>query len=361
MRKRRILYIVCVLSVLALNILYVEYQFFLMLLLVLLVPLMSWILFVYSVSGLKMYISLPQEMVEPGETAEIRVRAVNRRFFFAGKQVFMVGVHHSNTPSSQQELLEITGISDGMQTAVVSFEPEHSGIVDISIRKVSLQDYIGLFKVKRNFEGGCQLVVLPKPVLSLKVKPGLERQQEYHYSPIEDDDTDIVDLRPFRPGDNLNHIHWNLSLRTDELVVRQYGERASAKNVILVDLSEGKAQNFRTVLDKIYTAVYSIANLYIENGMETMVLAWDDQQKRMVCLEFDNEEGMIQAMAQLMQITCSSRAGEKVVSEYLKAEEAGGAGVLFVTAENYENRRFEVMNVSKTEMQQMIDSLWEKI
>lgn len=81
----------------------------------------------------------------------------------------------------------------------------------------------------KNFRGSCQLAVLPEPVLSTRVRTGMEKQQEYRYSAVADDDSDITDLRAFRPGDNLNHIHWNLSLRTDDLIVRQYGEQIDVK------------------------------------------------------------------------------------------------------------------------------------
>lgn len=92
-----------------------------------------------------------------------------------------------------------------------------------------MQDYLGLIGTQKNFRGSCQLAVLPEPVLSTRVRTGMEKQQEYRYSAVADDDSDILDLRAFRPGDNLNHIHWNLSLRTDDLIVRQYGEQIDVK------------------------------------------------------------------------------------------------------------------------------------
>ena len=45
MRKRRLLYIVCLLGVFWLNVIYVEYQFFLLLVLLIVVPAISGVLF----------------------------------------------------------------------------------------------------------------------------------------------------------------------------------------------------------------------------------------------------------------------------------------------------------------------------
>ena len=138
----------------------------------------------------------------------------------------------------------------------------------------------------------------------------MEKQQEYRYSAVADDDSDILDLRAFRPGDNLNHIHWNLSLRTDDLIVRQYGEQIDVKKVILVDLSILNTAQYRR---------------------------------------------------RLMQIPCSSRAGEHAAAVYLKDIEAQGQQVLFVTAGSYENNKVRIVNVEKIQLQELIDELWEKI
>ena len=53
MRKRRLLYIVCLLGVFWLNVIYVEYQFFLLLVLLIVVPAISGVLFELAANGLK--------------------------------------------------------------------------------------------------------------------------------------------------------------------------------------------------------------------------------------------------------------------------------------------------------------------
>ena len=56
MKRRRILYLICLLIVLGVNIFYVEYQIFIMLVLMLVIPACSW--FVYFISTLGMGISM---------------------------------------------------------------------------------------------------------------------------------------------------------------------------------------------------------------------------------------------------------------------------------------------------------------
>ena len=168
-------------------------------------------------------------------------------------------------------------------------------------------------------------------------------------------------MRSFRPGDNLNHIHWNLSLRTDDLIVRQYGEQIDVKKVILVDLSILNTAQYRSRMDAVYTAVASIANLYVENEVNTLILAWNGQKQSVEYLEVHNRTELNRAMIRLMQIPCSSRAGEHAAAVYLKDIEAQGQQALFVTAGSYENNKVRIVNVEKIQLQELIDELWEKI
>ena len=249
------MYIVCLLGVFWLNVIYVEYQFFLLLVLLIVVPAISGVLFELAANGLKLYLNIPQKEVHPGQLVTVCIKAVNRHVIFLGKQQFQIGVAYLNTPGNEKEMLQCDGVTEKVQQTMAEFSPKHCGIAQIDIEKVFLQDYLGLIGTQKNFRGSCQLAVLPEPVLSTRVRTGMEKQQEYRYSAVADDDSDILDLRAFRPGDNLNHIHWNLSLRTDDLIVRQYGEQIDVKKVILVDLSILNTAQYRSRMDAVYTAV----------------------------------------------------------------------------------------------------------
>ena len=332
MRKRRLLYIVCLLGVFWLNVIYVEYQFFLLLVLLIVVPAISGVLFELAANGLKLYLNIPQKEVHPGQLVKVCIKAVNRHVIFLGKQQFQIGVAYLNTPGNEKEMLQCDGVTEKVQQTMVEFSPKHCGIAQIDIEKVFLQDYLGM-----------------------------EKQQEYRYSAVADDDSDILDLRAFRPGDNLNHIHWNLSLRTDDLIVRQYGEQIDVKKVILVDLSILNTAQYRSRMDAVYTAVASIANLYVENEVNTLILAWNGQKQSAEYLEVHDRTELNRAMIRLMQIPCSSRAGEHAAAVYLKDIEAQGQQALFVTAGSYENNKVRIVNVEKIQLQELIDELWEKI
>lgn len=356
--KRWLLYLICIFSILVLNVLYVEYQFFVLLMLVIAVPLISWLLFMFSTVGLKVYMQLPQTIVSLGEEVAIKIKAVNKRFMFVGKQSYIIGMHYSNT--EQEEKLKVTADLESVEVSLIDFKPEHCGIVDITVKKVYLQDYLGIFAASRDYNGKCELVVMPEQVLSSKVKSYALGQQEYSIISGREEDSEVVDWREFQPGDKLNRVHWNMSVKADKMIVKQYGTRGDIKYVLLVDLTQLKKENFRDILDKIYTVVYSIGNMYLENGFEVLILAWNEERAFMENYESGSTQEFDRAMCGLMQIKCSINAGENVVDKYLKGEHLQYKSV-FVTAKDYNINQIQVVNVMEANTQEIVDNLWRKI
>lgn len=113
---------------------------------------------------------------------------------------------------------------------------EHCGRITITMPCPVVYDYLGLFR-KRLAEGEtCTVFVLPKPVEGempqlgsrndsiLKPKPG-GGVAEHH------------ELRLYRPGDELRHIHWKLSAKTGKLIYREAMEQAKRGYVLTLALS----------------------------------------------------------------------------------------------------------------------------
>lgn len=99
---------------------------------------------------------------------------------------------------------------------------EHCGQMTISYPKMFVYDYLGLFRRDLSMAREQKVYIMPKPVVSgqtpkpegaaaatlLRPKPG------GGYS-------EIHDLRLYRPGDDLRHIHWKLSAKTGKLIYRE--------------------------------------------------------------------------------------------------------------------------------------------
>lgn len=162
-----------------------------------------------------------------------------------------VTVHHQGLIPIAPILLELSATPDSPETTVrlkdapgknqrltVPFHASHVGVTCPGVKAYTVEDLFGLFSVRRapQAEQG-ELLVLPLPfqVEDLKFAPGdsgLETMAR-----ATEDVTNPTDVRSYQPGDALKKIHWKLSLRKNELMVRRFEEPVLPDALVLMDCS----------------------------------------------------------------------------------------------------------------------------
>ena len=99
---------------------------------------------------------------------------------------------------------------------------EHCGAVTISYDRLSVYDYLGLFRRQLNRGDTTTVYVEPKPIPA-QMPPSLEATRVVNaWKPKSGGGfSENHDLRLYRPGDDLRHIHWKLAAKTGKLIFRE--------------------------------------------------------------------------------------------------------------------------------------------
>jgi uncharacterized protein (DUF58 family) len=148
----------------------------------------------------------------------------------------------------------------------------HVGQYQAGLKALEIQDVFGLFRMRmkiRDFSG--TLTVLPRPfdIEKPRVTTGddgaaaLSRTQEDYNAP--------EDVRAYQPGDAMKRIHWKLSSRKRELLVRRFEVPAPPDTLILLDcdspvggeqVNEGK----ESLRDALCETAVSVARMQMADG-----------------------------------------------------------------------------------------------
>jgi len=113
---------------------------------------------------------------------------------------------------------------------------DHCGILELRCVKARVWDYLGLFSLRCGIPAPARILVEPVPIdpgpLNIPEGQGapVERSNAGRAGPGED-----YDLREYRPGDPLRQVHWKLSTKWDELIVRQPLETAAPMPLLTFD------------------------------------------------------------------------------------------------------------------------------
>lgn len=236
MKRNRIAYILLLLTVLFLAAVLENRFAYTMLCLSLLFPVVSLGITAFLARRLKVAQTLSADQVVKGETAQFHIRVENPYPFSCGLlQLHFSGITHllsGQMPVAAMPLLPLTNLSGS-----ISLTCQYSGVFDIGIEKLELTDYLGLFRFSASHWQQLTLTVLPR-VLPLPDLPvGLySTDVQARHSQIKDDYSTIIDYRTYRPTDQFKHIHWKLSAKKNEWIVKNYGSTVDFSTAILLDL-----------------------------------------------------------------------------------------------------------------------------
>lgn len=151
------------------------------------------------------------------------------------------------------------------------------GSVHTTLVSVNCQDLLGIFQWKKKLEKRVETLVYPA---QLQVQVELTRRPETKtsgemYDPYRkgQDVSEVAGLRGYAEGDSLGSIHWKLSSKLDELIVREFAYPANYSVLILYDVMK---QTDGTVIDNernnaVLALTVALSESLIRMGLEHTV------------------------------------------------------------------------------------------
>lgn len=114
----------------------------------------------------------------------------------------------------------------------------HRGRYQLGVTRVRVADVFGLFSFSRKVgQGNASVTVLPKAEHAdpMSIVPGDTGPQGRVR--VSEDMSSPSGVRPWQEGDHLKKVHWKLTMRKRELMVRTYEESARPDTLVLMDVS----------------------------------------------------------------------------------------------------------------------------
>lgn len=97
----------------------------------------------------------------------------------------------------------------------------HCGALNCTVTRAIVCDYLGLFRRRLRCPQPKTVLIRPTPV-PMKTMPQMEQQIAASWRPKRGGGfAENHELRLYRPGDNVQQIHWKLSSKTGKLILRE--------------------------------------------------------------------------------------------------------------------------------------------
>ena len=200
--------------------------------------------------ALTVIVSLVSVMWAAG-TIRITADMEDQTVYRGDHTTLVLGVSHGGWIPVVPVILELPSMSGGenrrirlkdrpghIQSLRMPIDATHVGIYTSGIQTCIVEDLLGLFqRVIHPDETVYSLTVLPRtfdvdPLTMAPGDPGSELMARAN-----EDLSAPSDIRAYQPGDAMKKIHWKLSIRKQELIVRKFEEPLMQEVLILMDCS----------------------------------------------------------------------------------------------------------------------------
>lgn len=247
MRGRRILYLSALASAVSFHLAFGQYVSHYILLFVLCLPVVSLLLSLPAILTTKVML-IGAEDVQRGNGTHVRVRALCG--FFLPLDCLKLCIEEQNLfadEKSTRHVFRLIGLHRKDKT--IKTATDRIGTVRCSIRYARAYDYLGLFAIPVRKANAVTFTVLPTPVAPDPM-PTLIDPSEQILKPKPQGFSEEHELRGYRPGDSLNLIHWKLSSKHDELIIREPQELIRKNIILALDLPDSYAKQ-QNLLDQL--------------------------------------------------------------------------------------------------------------
>ncbi len=123
---------------------------------------------------------------------------------------------------------------------VYLFKAVDCGNVKIHVPVIECRDLLGLFRFRRPAGISEEILIYP-PEIQINSEL-LQKPESKSFGEMYDQDrkgqdvSEISGLREYVPGDSMNSIHWKLSGKLDQLIVREFGKPSHYNTLILYEM-----------------------------------------------------------------------------------------------------------------------------
>lgn len=303
---RKILYLMLVGFVFFLSAMYeIESVRFLLLFLMIL-PVFLFLSLQFMKAGVKVSLNAKHDQIQKGDFWELELKIGNRSWIPV--PVLRIDLGYTEMQTGEKEVIKVWGSANrhGSTSIICKREEKYCGKVQIRIDSVQVLDLLGLFSAVIKAEGQAEIKVLPTLYMTeVTTKPVMRPQEsdfcEYDLSRPGNDVSEIFQIREYQAGDTFHRIHWKLSAREDDILVKDYSYPLGYRACLYLDFFVPAAEkNLREKLDGIIQLGMALSFSMFLNKCPHF-LVWCTQDGQLERYGIRTEEHLYEAMEAIMQ------------------------------------------------------------
>ena len=205
----------------------------------------------YRLFTMECHLDIPISMTDQNQPVNIGVRINNQGAITSGKVKIRLSVHNALEAKGKKTWASVPNAYPANLRYDFPILIGEAGCQEIEMKKVRIYAFTGLvYFTKRCKEYG-SVIVMPE-IHSIGIRITEAVRQFMGDADVYDeyrpghDPSELFEIRPYQEKDKLQSIHWKLSAKMDDLMVREHSFPEACAVVILLDVRKEKLKKKRS-------------------------------------------------------------------------------------------------------------------
>lgn len=228
--------------------------------------------------------------------------------------------------NKQKQIVVMNVPANNLMNFLLPLSFHQYGIMHITIDEVKICDYFKLFQFRKKHKILSNILVLPNDDDCMNFKLSERKNEEYS--------ADILETSEYKEGDNVRDIHWKLSSKSEELIVKHFDKDAEEEITVYVDttVEKGRKSNYGHKVIEILTGIMRSCR---EQGIKCQVKSCNGTDVK--------ERGFLDVLRELEQ-----RTDKNIMFYHEFYNDTGNQRNVYITSggsENIETSEFQYIKV----------------
>lgn len=247
-------------------------------------------------------------------------------------------MHNHVTGEKNNEVFDVA--VNGRTTESIPFHLEsiYCGKISIKLENMQFYDFLGFFSTLVNSQEETHIYVLPDtfPIAMNLINHLIDHEDQDvdSLSKTRANHGELTGIKEYVIGDNLKQVHWKLTSKFDEMIVKELTESIDQSLLILLETSivDGEVKDKSDVADAIMEAYISISRSLIDNE-QIHRIGWFDHEMNQTRIEhISSHDQITQLLPSLLTLTKQTDSYSTIDHYVQSIEYYPFAQIIYVTS-----------------------------
>lgn len=238
-------------------------------------------------------VTVPIAVADTGQPVTVIVKVRNRGLFTCSRMRICLTAGNSFSYHVKRQWIKASEVLPEESEIELTLLLPEAGNYEISLKRIRMYDLTGLFSIGFSGKSRADVQILPEPQaigvsLTEPVRNFFGDSDVYDEKKAGPDNSELFQIRPFAQGDKLQSIHWKLSAKMDDLMVKENSLPKACPVVLFLDYHKRKKKNDN--IGNFLKIASSLSFSLMDAGCPHYVAWYEEQTKDITRIRVDDEE-----------------------------------------------------------------------